>query len=101
MHLTAQTLTIIGIPLLGVPAIVICFCGLYYSLQASNNLKSDSKWPRSSGGMAQGYPIFIPRGEFTELGLYYRQRSFTLFLILLTWWIVILSYWFFAIWLIS
>jgi hypothetical protein len=39
MHLTAQTLTIIGIPLLGIPALIIGWSSLYYGLQAANNLK--------------------------------------------------------------
>ena len=63
MHLTAQILTIIGIPLLGIPAFIICIWGLYYSLQAFNNLKPDSQWPKSSGGMAEGYPMLVPRNQ--------------------------------------
>jgi hypothetical protein len=97
MHLTAQTLTIIGIPLLGMPAIIIGFWGLYYRSQASNNLKPDSKW-LGWGGLGRGP---IPRSEFSELGLWYRRRAFLLGLVLVAWFFVIVSYCTFAIWLTS
>ncbi len=100
MQLTVKTLTIIGIPILGMPALIIGWCGLYYSLQAANNLRPDSKWPRF-GSMAKGSINLIPRSEFTELGLWYRRRSFILALAFVAWWIVILSYWYFAVWLTS
>jgi hypothetical protein len=100
MHLTTNTLIGIGIPLFGIPALIIGFIGLYYSLQAANNLKPGSNWPKF-GGMASGSIDIIPRSEFTELGLRYRRRSFLWALVLVAWWIVIMSYWFFADWLTS
>jgi hypothetical protein len=98
MHLTAQTLTIIGIPLAVIPACIIGIWGGYYGLQAANNLKPDSKWPRF-GSMARGSVNIIPRSEFTELGLWYRRRAYTMAFVLMAWGLVIVSYWFFAIWL--
>ena len=88
MHLTAQTLTIIGIPLLGIPAVTFGFWGLYYNVQAGNNLKPDSKW-RGWGGSLNGP---IPRSEFTELGLRYRRRTFIMSGVLLAWFLVIVVY---------
>jgi urea transporter len=100
MHPSAQLLTIIGIPLLGIPACIIAFTALYYSLQAANNLKSDAKWPRF-GGMARGSIILVPRSDFTQLGLWYRRRSFIMGFALVAWFFVILSYQFLAAWLTS
>jgi hypothetical protein len=96
MLVTAKTLTIIGIPLLVIPAIIIGFWGAYYSAQAGNNLKPDSKWRRSNSAL-----MFAPDDDFTELGVWYRRRSRILVLLLLAWWVVIGSYWSFAIWLTS
>jgi hypothetical protein len=96
MQLTAETLTIIGIPLLGIPAIIIGFWGLYYSLQASNNLKPDSKW--RGWGLGKGT---IPRSEFSKLGLKYRRRAFILGIVLVAWSLVIVLFWTFAVWLTS
>ena len=100
MHLTTQTLTIVGIPLAVIPALVIAWSGLYYSVQAANNLRPNSKWPRF-GSMAKGSLVVIPRSEFTELGLWYRRRAYILAFILMAWFVVIGSYWSFAVWLTS
>jgi hypothetical protein len=100
MHPTAQTLTIIGIPLAVIPACIIGFWGLYYTLQASTNLKPDSKW-RGRGGMTKGSLEMVPRSEFTELGLWYRRRAFIMAFVLVVWGLVIAFYWFFAVWLTS
>jgi hypothetical protein len=97
MHVTAKTLTIIGIPLLVIPALIICLCSFYYSVLAISNLKPNSK---SQNSKSQRF-IFIPSSEFTELGLGYRRRSFILALLFAAWWIVIMSYWSFGVWLIS
>jgi hypothetical protein len=96
MHLTAQTLTIIGIPLAVIPACIIGFWALYYSLQAANNLKPDSKWPRF-GSMARSSIDIVPRSEFTELGLWYRRRAFILAFVFVAWGFVIVSFWTFAV----
>ena len=96
MHLTAKTLTIIGIPLLVIPAVIIGFWGFYYSSQAANNLKPDSKWQRSRNAL-----MLSPDGDFTELGVWYRRRSLIMVILLVAWWIVAMSYWLFAIWLTS
>jgi hypothetical protein len=96
MHLTAQTLTIIGIPLLVIPAVIIGFSGVYYSSQAGNNLKPASKWRKSRNAL-----MFAPNDEFTELGVRYRRRSVIMALLLVSWWFVILAYWVFATWLTS
>ena len=100
MQLASQTLTIIGIPLLVIPAIIICFCCVYYIQQAGNNLKPGSKW-RELGGFNKPSLEMIPGSEFTELGLWYRRRAFKMALIFVVWGLVIASYWFFAIWLTS
>ena len=100
MHLTAETLTIIGVPLAVIPACIIGFWGLYYSLQAANNLKPESKWPRL-GRMARGSINIVPSSEFTELGLLYRRRSFILAFVFVAWAFVIVAFWTFAVWLTS
>jgi hypothetical protein len=91
---------IIGIPLLGIPTLIIGWCGLYYSLQAANNLKPSSKWPKFSG-MAKGSLALVSRSEFTELGLRYRHRAFVMTFALVAWLLVVLSYWLFAAWFTS
>lgn len=100
MHPTTQTLIIIGFPLLGIPMLVIGWSCLYYCLQAASNLKSNSEWPKYNG-MAYGKLISIPRREFTELGLRYRQRAFVWAFMQAVWLVVVLSYWLFATWLTS
>ena len=97
MHLTAQTLIIIGFPLLGIPMLIIGWCCLYYSLQAANNLKPNTEWPTYSG-MAIGRLTQIPRSEFSELGLRYRKRAFVVAFVFLAWLIVISCYWLLGAW---
>jgi hypothetical protein len=100
MHLTAQTLTIIGIPLLGIPAFILAVWGLYYGVQASNNLKPTSKW-RGWDGMAKSTMDIVPRSEFTELGFWYRRRAFIMAFVFVAWALVIMSFCTFAVWLTS
>jgi hypothetical protein len=98
MHLSAQTLTIIGIPLLGIPALILGAGASYCSIQASVNLKPDSWW-RTKSGFPKGSLPIVPRSEFTELGLWYRRQAFMLAFVVLAWAAVIVSFWMFAIWL--
>ena len=100
MHLTEQTLTVIGIPLLTIPALVIGWSGLYCGLQAANNLKPDSKWP-SLNVKTRTRLVLIPRSELTETGLWYRRHAYILSLALYTWVIMVASLWYFAIRLMS
>jgi hypothetical protein len=97
VHLTTQTLTVTGISSLAIPAFIIGVWGLYYRLQASNNLKTDSR----RRGWSQLVKGPIPRSEFTELGLWYRRRAFIFSLVLAAWALVIVSFWTFAVWLTS
>jgi hypothetical protein len=66
MHLSANALTLIGIPLAAISAVILGFGAAIAALRRLAISSHHSKW-RKSNGVAKRDPLIVPRDEFTEL----------------------------------
>jgi hypothetical protein len=82
-----HALSIVFLGAAWVGAGVIVVWGMYYQAQAINNLKPESRWA-GKFILGRGY---IPRGEFTERGLWYRRRYFIVMFIFAAWGFLIMA----------